>query len=93
MRRSIPVAQCLALCLALTFGAAPAGADGRSQILLDVRHELPNFVPGVAAEELSTHQLASIRSVIHGPGSHSDKISSIRSILGGPYSLRRLFFN
>ena len=76
--------------LALVAGvmiALPALADGRSQLISSVKHELPRYVSGVDVNTLSTSKLSRLHLAIYGGGSDSDKQRKIRSILGGKYSL------
>lgn len=90
--RTRPLAIALGLALAATTLPATAN-DGRSQILADVSRELHFYVNDVEPESLTTHQLASIRAILHGNYSSSDKRARIRSVIGGQYSLRGLLFN
>lgn len=79
-----PLFAALGLTLALTHQAQ---ADGRSQLLANVERELPYYVKGVDASELSTQQLASLNLVLHGNRSDGDKVRSAKSIIGGQHSL------
>ncbi|MDF0602679.1 hypothetical protein P1J78_18220 [Psychromarinibacter sp. C21-152] len=83
----------IALCLALTAATPALAKDGRTQLIAAVDRELHLYVPDVEARELSTHQLAAIRSIMYGQYSSSEKRVRIRSVIGGRYSLRGLLFN
>ncbi len=85
-----PIAAVLALVLAA--GAAQAN-DGRTQLIRSVEQELDHYVQGVDASQLSTQQLAAIRSIMYSSRSESSKRGLIRSAVGGNNSLRSLLFN
>lgn len=90
MTRLLSTTLVVAMLAAMPSSAAQA--DGRTQMIRAVAHELGNYVQGVDPETLSIQQLAAIRSIMYSSRSESDKRGLIRSAVGGRNSLRSLLF-
>ncbi|MEL7114126.1 MAG: hypothetical protein AAGP08_00815 [Pseudomonadota bacterium] len=77
----------LAIAAALVLSAQGAAADAREQLILSVSRDL-SWYSDVDPNTLSTHQLASIKTILHSSRSVGYKRAHIRSTIGGRNSLR-----
>lgn len=91
MRANVTKSILFALVTAMLAIPMSADASGRNQLLASVSRDLPIYVPGADARDLTTSQLAALHMIFGSKRPASYKTSAIRSVLGGPYSLSGSF--